>query len=261
MSSKTDERANKILRLLLSHGKTSVEELTSRFDTSPASVRRDLARLEARGLVHRTHGGAMLADQAVYEPFRFDESFATREDRFAKEKRRIAAAAAEMIGEGETVGFSAGTTTAQVARLLKHRKRLNVVTNAVNICLELGSNTGVNTILTGGSLRWPGAFSLVGPTAVESLRAFSLQRVFVGVCGVDAEHGASIIEPEEAAVVRSMVRQARQVVVVADSSKTGQCSPALICPVDAIDLLITDDGISPEVLGSFAGHSTRVLVV
>ena len=261
MSSKTDERANKILRLLLSNGKTSVDELTAVMDTSPASVRRDLARLEARGLVHRTHGGAMLADQAVYEPFRFDSSFATREDRFAREKRRIAAAAAEMIREGETIGFSAGTTTAQVARLLKHRKRLNVVTNAVNICMELGSATGVNAILTGGSLRWPGAFSLVGPTAMESLRAFSLQRVFIGVCGVDAAHGASIIEPEEAAVVRAMVQQARQVVVVADSSKTGQCSPALICPAGAIDLIVTDDGISPEVLNSFAERKTRVLVV
>src|SRR5882762_6830813 len=72
MSSKTDKRAKEILRLLLSHGKTSVEELTELFATSPASVRRDLVRLEERGLVHRTHGGAMLAGQAVYEPFRFE---------------------------------------------------------------------------------------------------------------------------------------------------------------------------------------------
>ncbi len=261
MSSKTDERANQILRLLLSHGKTSVEELTTIVSASPASVRRDLVRLEERGLVHRTHGGAMLADQAVYEPFRFDASFETREDRFAKEKRRIAAAAAEMIVEGETIGFSAGTTTAQIAHLLKHRKRLNVVTNAVNISMELSSNSTVNTILTGGSLKWPGAFTLVGPTAVESLGAFSMHRVFIGVCGIDSVHGASIIEPEEAAVVREMVRRARQVVVVADSSKAGQYSPAIICSANAIDLLITDSGISPEVLESFSQHGLEVLVV
>ena len=261
MSSKTDERANQILRLLLSHGKTSVEELTTTVGTSPASVRRDLVRLETRGLVHRTHGGAMLADQAVYEPFRFDASFETREDRFAKEKRRIAAAAADLIGEGETIGFSAGTTTAQIAHLLKHRKRLTVVSNAVNISMELSSNCTLNTILTGGSLRWPGAFSLVGPTAVESLSAFSMHRVFIGVCGVDAVQGASIIEPEEAAVVRAMVRQAKQVVVVADSSKAGHCSPAMICPANRIDLLITDSGISPEVLESFSRQNIEVLVV
>jgi DeoR family transcriptional regulator of aga operon len=261
MSSKTDERGNKILRLLLGRGKTSVEELTTMVSASPASVRRDLVRLETRGLVHRTHGGAMLAGQAVYEPFRFDASFETREDRFAKEKRRIAAAAAELIGEDETIGFSAGTTTAQIARLLKHRNHLNIVTNAVNIGMELSSSSTMNTVLTGGSLRWPGAFSLVGPTAIESLSVFSMHRVFIGVCGIDSAHGASIIEPEEAAVVRAMVRQARQVVVVADSSKAGQCSPALICPATAIDLLITDDGISPEVLEGFTRQKIEVLVV
>ena len=260
MSSKTDERANHILRLLLSHGKTSVEELTAIVGASPASVRRDLVRLEERGLVYRTHGGAMLADQAVYEPFRFDAPFETREDRFAKEKRRIAAAAAELIGENETIGFSAGTTTAQIAHLLKHRKHLNIVTNAVNISMELSSSSSLNIILTGGSLRWPGAFSLVGPTAIESLNAFSMHRVFIGVCGIDSVHGASIIEPEEAAVVRALVRQAKQVVVVADSSKAGQCSPALICPTNAIDLLITDSGISQEVLEAFSRQDIEVLV-
>ena len=261
MSSKTDERANQILRLLLSHGKTSVEELTAIVGASTASVRRDLVRLEERGLVHRTHGGAMLADQAVYEPFRFDASFETREDRFAKEKRRIAAAAAELIGENETIGFSAGTTTAQVAHLLKQRKHLNIVTNAVNISMELSSCSALNTVLTGGSLRWPGAFTLVGSTAIDSLSAFLMHRVFIGVCGIDAAHGASIIEQEEAAVVRAMVRNAKQVVVVADSSKAGQCSPALICPASAIDLLITDDGISDEVLAGFSRQNIQVLVV
>src|ERR1700692_2974977 len=115
MSSKTDKRAKEILRLLLNHGKTSVEELTELFATSPASVRRDLVRLEERGLVHRTHGGAMLAGQ-VYEHFRLHESFHVREQRCATEKRRIAMAAADLVKENETIGLTAGTTTTQVAR-------------------------------------------------------------------------------------------------------------------------------------------------
>src|SRR5579859_1478236 len=168
MSSKTDKRAKEILRLLLSHGKTSVEELTSLFATLPASVRRDLMRLEERGLVHRTHGGAMLAGH-VYEPFRFDASFQVREQRFAPEKRRIAMAAADLVLENETIGFTAGTTTTQVARLLRLRSGLHIVTNAVNIGMELNASNGVETTLTGGCLRWPGAFSLIGPAAVESL--------------------------------------------------------------------------------------------
>src|ERR1700735_3571601 len=113
MSSKTDKRAKEILRLLLRQGTTSVEDLTAELTASPASIRRDLARLESRGLVHRTHGGAMLSGNAVYEPFRFDASFQVREDRFAAEKQRIAMAAAELVADNETVGFTAGTTTTQ----------------------------------------------------------------------------------------------------------------------------------------------------
>src|ERR1700723_3351852 len=99
MSSKTDKRAKEILRLLLNDGRASVDDLTSGRGTSPASIRRDLIRLESNGLVTRTHGGAMLAGSgnAIYEPFRFDASFQVREDRFASEKQRIAKAAAALI--------------------------------------------------------------------------------------------------------------------------------------------------------------------
>jgi DeoR family transcriptional regulator of aga operon len=259
MSSKTDIRAKEILRLLLSHGKTSVEELTELFGTSPASIRRDLVRMEERGLVHRTHGGAMLADQAVYEPFRFDASFQVRDERFAQEKRRIAIAAAELVHEKETVGFTAGTTTTQVARHLRHRSGLHIITNAVNIGMELSSSNGLDTTLTGGCMRWPGAFSLIGPTAIESLNVVVMDRVFIGVCGVDAERGATTIEAEEAAVFRAMIRQARQVVVVADSSKVGMISPAVICPVSDIDILITDDGISEDALQAFTRSGVKVI--
>jgi DeoR family transcriptional regulator of aga operon len=260
MSSKTDQRAKEILRLLLSHGKTSVEELTTLFATSPASVRRDLARLEKQGLVHRTHGGAMLAGQ-VYEPFRFDASFRVREERFASEKKRIALAAADLVLENETIGLTAGTTTTQVARGLRLRTGLNIITNAVNIGMELSSSDGLNTMLIGGLLRWPGAFSLIGPTAIESLNTVVMDRVFIGVCGVDPERGATTIEADEAAVFRAMSRRAKQVVIVADSSKVGMTSPAVICPVDDIDILITDDGISADAVEAFRQCNVNVAIV
>lgn len=259
--SKTDKRAKEILRLLLHNGKTSVDELTVLLKTSPASVRRDLVRLEERGLVHRTHGGAMLAGQAVYEPFRFDAAYGIREERFAKEKQRIAQAAAELVQENETIGFTAGTTTTQVARCLRPRSNLHVITNAVNIGMELSSSAGLDTTLTGGRMRWEGAFSLTGPTAIESLNVVVMDRVFVGVCGVDPERGATIIEADEAAVFRAMARQAKQVVVVADSSKVGMISPIIICPATQIDLLITDDGIPEDSVIAFTKAGVRVLSV
>ena len=260
MSSKTDKRAKEILRLLLSHGKTSVEELTRLFATSPASVRRDLTRLEERGLVHRTHGGALLAGH-VYEPFRFDASFHVREERFAAEKRRIAMAAADLVQENETIGFTAGTTTTQVARVLRLRTGLHIVTNAVNIGMELNASNGLDTTLTGGSLRWPGAFSLIGPTALESLNTVVMDKVFIGVCGIDPELGATIIEADEAAVFRAMTRHAKQVVIVADSSKVGMTSPAVICPVTDIDILITDDGVSNDAVKAFKRKGVQVVNV
>jgi DeoR family transcriptional regulator, aga operon transcriptional repressor len=261
MSSKTDKRAKEILRLLLRHGKTSVEDLTAELTASPASIRRDLTRLEKQGLVYRTHGGAMLTGKAVYEPFRFDASFQVREDRFAAEKQRIAHAAAALVKEHETIGLAAGTTTTLIARQLQHRRGIHIVTNAVNIGMELSSVTALDATLTGGAMRWPGAFSLVGPAAIETLNMFVLDRLFLSVTGMDPEHGATMIEPEEAAVFRVMVRQAREVVVVADSSKMGMVSPAVICPPRDVDMLITDDGISEEAVSGFATSDVRVLVV
>ena len=250
MASKTEKRAKEILRILLSRGTTSVEDLTGVFATSPASIRRDLVRLEERGLVHRTHGGAMLAQQ-TYEPFRFDASFRVREGRFAKEKQRIALAAADLVHENETIGMTAGTTTTQLARVLRLRSGLRIVTNAVNIAMDLSGNEKIETTLTGGCMRWPGAYSLIGPSALETLNTVVMDKVFIGVCGVHPEHGATTIQAEEAAVVRAMTRHAKQVIVVADSSKVGMSSPAVVCEAARIHTLVTDDGISEEARDAF----------
>jgi DeoR family transcriptional regulator of aga operon len=263
MSVRTDKRAKEILHLLLNNGKASVDELIANLGASPASIRRDLVRLEKQGLVHRTHGGAMLAGAgaSVYEPFRFDAKFEVREDRFADEKQRIARAAAAQIGENETIGLAAGTTTTLVARQLVHRKNLHIITNAVNIGMELNSSERLHTTLTGGSLRWPGAFSLVGPAAIESLALFLMDRLFLGATGVDPVRGVMVIQPDEGAVFRAMVRQARQKIVVADSSKVGHISPAVVCTPKEIDLLITDNGIADDVARQFEANGVKVVMV
>jgi DeoR family transcriptional regulator of aga operon len=263
MSIRTDKRAKEILHLLLRDGKASVEDLLDALGASPASIRRDLVRLEKQGLVHRTHGGAMLAGNSasVYEPFRFDAAFQVREDRFAAEKLRIARAAAAQVQENETVGIAAGTTTTLVARQLIHRKSLHIITNAINVGMELSSSARLQTTLTGGSLRWAGAFSLVGPAAIETLNTVVMDRLFVGATGVDPERGATVIQAEEAAVFRVMARQSRHRIVVADSSKLGLVSPAIVCTPKEIDLLITDNGISDKIARGFEANGVKVLAV
>ena len=110
-------------------------------------------------------------------------------------------------------------------------------------------------------MRWTGAFSLTGPTAMETLSGVFLDKAFIGACGVDVLRGATIIEPDEAAVFRAMVRQAKQVIVVADSSKIAMVSPALICSVTDIDILVTDSGIAPEAVAGFGANGVQLLVV
>lgn len=110
-------------------------------------------------------------------------------------------------------------------------------------------------------MRWAGAFSLTGPTAIEMLSGVFMDKTFIGACGVDPARGVTTIEPDEAAVFRAMVRQAKQVVVVADSSKIGMLSPALICQASEIDILVTDTGLTAEAREAFRAHEIEVLAV
>src|SRR5882672_7448529 len=145
-----NERTQKILRELLHDGEVSVERLAKRLEISPSTVRRELAGLELEGLLRRTHGGAIRVEPMLYEPFRHVSSFSAQEQLHAAEKRRIGLAAAEIIRDGEIIALGAGTTTTQVARSIRHRKGITVVTNAVNIAMELSHRADLKLIVTGG---------------------------------------------------------------------------------------------------------------
>jgi DeoR family transcriptional regulator of aga operon len=174
-------RADKILRELRQEGDLSLDVLIKRLGASAASVRRDLTKLEAKGLVRRTHGGVTLVEPLLYEPFRYDSLFQNREQHRTPQKRRIGLHAAELIQENETVGFTAGTTTTHVARNLRNRHNIRVITNAINIAMELSNCPGLRTFVTGGFVQWAGSFSLVGHAAIDSLKDVYMDRVFVSV--------------------------------------------------------------------------------
>ena len=248
---KTRNRADQILRELRQKGSLSLDELIADLGASAASVRRDLAKLEAKGLVRRTHGGVILVEPLLYEPFRYDSLFQNREQHRTAEKRKIGLAAAELILENETVGFTAGTTTTHVARNLRNRHNIRVITNAINIAMELSNCPGLKTFVTGGFVQWAGSFSLVGHAAITSLSDIYMDRVFVSVCGIDPARGITVIEPEEGLTFRSMIQQAKQTIVVADSSKIGMVTPALICPISDIHLLITDIRATDKAIAPF----------
>ena len=258
---RTQDRGKRILHLLLQNGKCSVDALAAQVGMSAASVRRDLAALEAKGFVHRSYGAAELAGKMTYEPFRFDAAFPQREGRFAEEKRRIAVAASELIREGDTVALAPGTTVTQVARSLRHRTGIHVVTSAVNIGMELSSVPSLQLTLTGGSVRWPGAFSMVGATTYEAIGRMFFDVAVLGVCGVHAEHGITVMEADEAFILRAMVGHSKRVVVVADSSKLGVRSAASICGLREVHTVVTDTGVEAETLAALRGTGVEVVVV
>jgi len=255
---KTRNRADQILRELRQKGSLSLDELIADLGASAASVRRDLAKLEAKGLVRRTHGGVTLVEPLLYEPFRYDSLFQNREQHRTAEKRKIGLAAAELILENETVGFTAGTTTTHVARNLRNRHNIRVITNAINIAMELSNCPGLKTFVTGGFVQWAGSFSLVGHAAITSLTDIYMDRVFVSVCGIDPARGITVIEPEEGLTFRSMIQQAKQTVVVTDSSKIGMVTPALICSISEIHLIITDTRATDKAIAPFLERGIEV---
>ena len=259
MSEPLNRRSEEIMKFLLRSGSATIEEILEVAGSSAPSIRRDLARLESRGLIRRTHGGATLVEPLLYEPFRFDSSFLAREQRFAIEKRRIGVAAAELVLENETVGLTAGTTTTHIGRSLRHRSKLKIITNAINIGMELCNQPGLRTYLTGGVVPWAWSFSLTGSAALDFLDDVYMDKVFLSVTGFDAERGATTLETDEAMVYRKMIKQSKQTILVADSSKLGKVSPALICPSNEIHLLITNAGVSAETIAPFERQGIRVL--
>ncbi|HSE20465.1 MAG TPA: DeoR/GlpR family DNA-binding transcription regulator [Pyrinomonadaceae bacterium] len=248
------ERDKEILRQLLHDGEVTVEQLAERFETSQETIRRELRYLEGAGLLRRTHGGATQIEPMLYEPFRLLSSFAAQEQLQGAEKRRIGLAAAEMIEDGKIVALSAGTTTTQVGRSIHHRKRVTLVTNAINIAMELSHRVDLKIILTGGFLN-KNCFALTGPSGIASLNEMFYDQAFISVDGIHPEHGLTSDSPELSAVNRAIIQQSRKTVVVADHSKFGKVGRTLIAPVEKVDLIITDDsaplhlsGVRPKVV-------------
>ncbi len=251
---RTADRLRAVLEVLEIEGKVSVEGLMNLLVVSAATVRRDLARLEAEGLIVRSHGGAVRLDRGYEVPIGF------RALSHAAEKRRIADYAATLVEEGAVVGITGGTTTMEVARAIAGHAGITVVTNALNVGAELTVRPNVRLVVTGGIAR-TASFELSGPIAEQTFRQYNLDIAFVGVDGVDAVEGFTTHNDLEAMTNATLVERANRVIVVADSTKLGQVKFVRICPLDAAELLITDVGaLDDEVQALRAGGLELVLV-
>jgi DeoR family transcriptional regulator of aga operon len=236
-----------------------VGELSERFGISEVTVRSDLDVLASRGEVHRIRGGAIprvLPDR--------ERPFEESETSYADEKVAIGRAAAELISDGEALLIDVGTTTAAAARALSSRTELQdvvVFTNGLKTALELEpAHPRIQIVLLGGTLR-PLQHSLVNPLATVLLDQISAHTLLLGCNGVDAEGGITNINLPEAEVKQRMISAARRRVVLADGSKIGAVEIARLCPIDAVDLVLTGRSADPAAVAALTKRGCDVRVV
>ncbi|MCL2780037.1 MAG: DeoR/GlpR family DNA-binding transcription regulator [Actinomycetia bacterium] len=234
------ERLGAILELLDREHAASVAELAGRLGASAASVRRDLALLDAQQLITRTHGGATRSAVFRELPMSF------RAGHHQGAKRAIAAFVVGLLPAAvESIALNGGSTTAEVARALGRFPRLRVVTNALPVAAELVARPGIDLVVCGGNARMPSQ-ELVGPIAEAALSRINVQFAIMGVDGVSRAGGLTTHHEIEAQTNRAMADAAETVYVVADSSKLGRRGFAQILALDAIAGIVTDDGADPS---------------
>src|SRR5699024_3364282 len=231
---------NSIIHKIESKGSVRVDELSEKFDVSSVTIRNDLDFLEEKGLIHRTYGGALLRNNVYKDP-----SIEEKGKINIEEKERIGNYAAGLVKKGDSIILDSGSTTREVALNLKNKKDITILTNAINIALELAGSTGIRTMLTGGILRHK-SYSLVGPEAEKTMQNYFFDKIFLGIDGINLEHGLTTSNPQEAQLNRIMVKQSNTVIAVTDSTKFGRHSFCHICDLDQIDMIITDNQISSE---------------
>jgi DeoR family transcriptional regulator of aga operon len=250
-----DERRRHILSVIEKDGRVLVGELSRSLGISQITIRKDLEHLQSKGLLQRTHGGALRAQSSAL----FDPSLKEKLQQHSEEKQRIAVAAAGMVEEGQCVILDSGTTTSAIAHELKKFADLTVITNAVNIATDLTSSN-LDVILIGGSLR-KNSFSLVGPLAEDTLKEMHADILFLGVDGFDSEVGLTTPNLLESRVNRAMVKASRRVVAVCDSTKFGRRSLSRIVPPSAVHCVITDSHLPTETADSLRAQNIEVVLV
>jgi DeoR/GlpR family transcriptional regulator of sugar metabolism len=246
------ERRDEIAQLIEQHGRASTAELSSRFGVSEVTIRKDLSVLESVHQVVRTHGGAVSAGRV-----RAELAFQIRERIEAEAKQAIGAAAAAMVEDGASIALDASTTALYLARHLKRRRELTVVTNGIRIAEELASTPGITVLMPGGMLRWQ-ALSLVGNWGASLLERANIDKVFLGAAGLTLETGLTDITEDEAAMKRDMVDAAREVIAIVDHTKWQKIAFATFCSCDRLNAVVTDAAAPPDMASALRGADVTV---
>ena len=253
------ERLDHILAFLQQQGRASVVQLSERFGVSAVTIRNDLATLEQQGLLLRTHGGAMLRPSPTNSSME-PPAFAQRKELHALEKERVGRAAAELVRDGDSIAPDPSTTAWQIARHLKDRRELTIVTNGLFVALEFLEAPGVTVVMPGGSLRTASA-SLVGDQGAGILERYHVQKGFFGGGGFTLEEGLTDTNQYEVQLKQRMVARSKEVIAIVDSSKWGQVTFASLAAVEQLDHVITDTEAPPAMVAALRERGITVTLV
>ena len=240
-----EQRQRQLLTYLARHTSAQVSELSTAFGVSASTVRRDLQEMEDKELVRRVHGGALLVTAPAP---RQEAEIVQRAPRHFEAKQRIGEAAAGLVRDGSTIIITGGTTTEAMVPNLTAKTGLTVITNALNIVNLLAAQPHIDVVVLGGWLRHS-ELTLLGHLTTQALQDLRADQIFHGVFGIDMLNGLTGTYIREVQTDRALIAAARELVVVADSTKFRQSGPARILPIDAVSTLVTDsDARADDVL-------------
>jgi DeoR/GlpR family transcriptional regulator of sugar metabolism len=245
------ERVSRLVESLRREGRVDVADAAVEFSTAEMTIRRDLDLLAERGIARRVRGGA------VNLLMRGEElPFAMREIEAVDVKRRIAAAVAELIADGEAVGLDSGTTVAETARALTGR-RLTVMPMSLHAAMALTGSPSVRLMMPGGESR-PGELAMVGPLALASIAAVRFDTVVLACCGVSPENHVMAHDLGDAAVKQALLASGRRSVLAVDGAKFGRAALAVVCQLTELDVVVTDTTAPDKAVAALEAAGVQV---
>jgi DeoR/GlpR family transcriptional regulator of sugar metabolism len=250
-------RQRRILEILGAERQAKVGDLADRLGVAEMTIRRDLDHLHGRGMVERTHGGAVIAEgrSALLEP-----PMLQRIDDQAETKARIAGAVAASVNEGETLFLGSGTTTLAVARALAGRRKLTVITNALTVINALASSPEITVIVIGGFLRRD-ELSFIGHLAEDAIRGLRVGKVILGIRGIDPQYGLTSDHLQELKTDQAILSISDTIIIVADATKFGRVATSQTAPVTAASWIVTGSDAPAETVDALRALGVRVTLV
>ncbi|PZE20721.1 DeoR/GlpR family DNA-binding transcription regulator [Paenibacillus xerothermodurans] len=245
-------RQSIIIDMLNSNGSVKVAELSQKLQVTEKTIRDDLEKLDKRGILKKVHGGAVLGE----EGFSMLPIFGRRQ-RQQEEKEQIAARALDLVEDGHTLLLDAGSTTYELAKLLKHL-RLTVITNDTKIAAELAESSSIELCVLGG-FRRKGTFTIADHSTVNMMKEYNTDIAFIGCTGIDLQRGLSLLNREETELKKQMLLSAKKKVLLADFTKFGRTALVSFAAVEDIDLLITDNKAPADILRSINAIGVKIV--